>query len=351
VSRFDTGAGRSDWEDPAAQPRQLFSSTTEVERTPTAPDSADTHQQDAADSATAPREAPDVPTPSVPRVRRRPRPRGWPAKQAEAIWSFMEQPLPPLRIMVGGAEGGAGTSTVTALLGELIAAASPGPTVVVDQNGSAWNSLARRLSGDQGGMPTAQAVNMLKLGATSEQVIGLAPRTSAGAALVEDARGYTPLHEITRLGRSRNGTVVVDSGRIDHVFAARLDIHPAVIVVGRADVVGAEAVCAALDLLRQAHQPRPIVVLSSSTSPSSAATRRRVQAAAKLVAAAGITHLVHLPHDPRLASGRPMRLDQVSKQSATAAMRLLARVVNLQGENDAHRRPAPPGPAAGPTST
>jgi hypothetical protein len=346
VSRFDTGAGRSDWEDPAAQPPAGHSSTTAIERTPALQGDAATSRHPITRAEL--RESPDQAVLPAPlETVRRPMPRGWPTKLASALWSFMERPRPPLRIMMGGAEGGVGTSTVTALLGELVAAASIGPTVVADQSGSAWNGLARRLVGDQSGMPAVQAANMLKLGATSKQVIGIAPTTSAGAALIDDAHGYTPLHQISRLAYAANGTLVVDGGRLDRFFAARLDVRPVVVVVGRADVVGAEAVCAALTLLRETRQRQPVVVLASSTTPlPSAATRRRVQAATTLVAAAGITHLVHLPLDARLASGRPLRLDQVSKSTAAAAMRLLTRVVNLQGEIDAHRRSAPPGPAA-----
>jgi hypothetical protein len=262
----------------------------------------------------------------------------------------MARPRSPVHIMLGGAEGGVGTSTVAALLGELIAAASPGPTVVADQCGMVWNGLARRMVGQLEGMPAAQAGHMLELGATGPQVVGIAPKTSAGAALVEDGRGYTALQDITGLTHVSNGTLVIDGGRADHVFAARLDIQPVVIIVGRADVIGAEAVCAALALLHGKQLTPPIVVLSSVASSSSAAVRRRAQAAAKLVAAAGITHLVHLPHDARLASGKPLRLDQVGKSTATAGMQLLTRVGNLQGETDAHRRSTPARPTAEPPS-
>lgn len=349
VRRFDTGAGRPDGRVPAAQRPQTQSSDTPVEHTSGGAGLTNAPEPDRAVPAGQLREPPDRCTPSTSdESARRTVPRGWPPAQVDALWSFFQQRLPPLFVMAGGAEGGVSTSTVTALLGEVVAAASPGTTVLVDQTGATWNTFVRRLlGGDQGALPAPQAVNMLALGASAEQVIGLAPRTSAGAALVEDPAGYTPLREIARLARSPNDTLVVDGGRLDRFFTARLDVKPVVIVVGRADVTGAEAVCAALALLRETNQPSPVVVLSSNTSSSSAAARRRRQAATKLVMAAGITHLVHLPHDARLASGQPLRLDQVSKHTATAAMRLLTRVINAQGEIHAHRRPAPPDPDAG----
>jgi hypothetical protein len=271
----------------------------------------------------------------------------------------MAQARPPLRVLIGGAEGGVGTSTVTALLGEVIAASSPGPTVIADQCGAAWNALARRLVGDigeQAGMPAAQVADLLASGATTEQIRAVSPTTSAGAVLLEDGRGYHPLRDLARLAHTTSGTLVVDAGRVDGVFTARLDIRPVVVVVGRADVIGAEAVCAAVDLLhRTAPWVQPVVVLSSvaattATPPSmlsAAAVRRRVQAATTLVTAAGITHLVHLPHDPRLASGQPLRLNQVGKSTALAGLRLLSRVGTVMGETHrAHRDTQPGRPTA-----
>jgi hypothetical protein len=342
MSRFDPGAGRLDEGDPVARPTAHSEARVGARHEPallgaTAPPIQTTRQP-------ATQQASSDQTDHT----GRPIPKGWPGKQAVALWDSMARPRPPRRIMIGGAEGGVGTSTVTALLGELIAAASPGPTVIADQCGMVWNSLARRMVGELAGMPAAQAGHMLELGATGPQVVGIAPRTSAGAALVDDGRGYTALQDITGLAHVPNGTLVIDGGRADHVFVARLDVQPVVIIVGRADVIGAEAVCAALALLQGKQQAVPIVVLSSVNTSSSAAARRRAQAATKLVAAAGITHLVYLPHDARLASGKSLRLDQVGKSTAIAGMQLLTRVGNLQGEIDAHRRSAPARPAAGP---
>ncbi|MFL6125483.1 hypothetical protein [Actinophytocola sp.] len=283
-------------------------------------------------------------------------PRGWPAKQTRALWAWMAQSRPPVRVLLGGAEGGVGTSTVTALLGEMVAASSPGPTVIADQCGAAWNALVRRLVGEQAGMPAAQVADMLGYGASAEQIRAVAPTTSAGAVLIDDGHGYHRLGDIARLARTTCGTLVVDGGRVDGVFTARLDIRPVVVVVGRADVIGAEAVCAAVELLhRTAPGVEPVVVLSSVTTtgatpsslPSAAAARRRVQAATTLVTAAGITHLVHLPHDARLASGQPLRLNQVGKSTALAGLRLLSRIVTVMGEaHRAHRDTQPGRPAA-----
>src|SRR6266540_3184517 len=85
----------------------------------------------------APRDAePRANLPTAPRST----PKGWPAKEAGAVWAWMAKPRPPLTVLVAGAEGGVGTTTVAALLGETIAAASPGSIWLLDQCGSSWGS-------------------------------------------------------------------------------------------------------------------------------------------------------------------------------------------------------------------
>lgn len=282
-----------------------------------------------------------------------PMPRGWPRKRA-ALWASLTQPRPPLSILVGGAEGGVGTSTVTALLAEMTAAVSPGPTIAVDQCGTVWGSLTRRLVGQQAGLRAELARTLLAEQVDPHEVASMAPTTSAGAALIDDRAGYTPLHDLLRLVSVTSGAMIVDAGRVDSVFAARLVLQPVVVVVGRADVIGAEATCAAVTFLREqttrARLPaQPIVVLSSAGGTGSSTERRRSQAAATLVTATGIDHLVHLPHDPRLATGRPLRLDQVGKSTAIAGIRMASAIGRIQGEIcRANRRSASPAAVPGP---
>ncbi|KAA2242167.1 hypothetical protein F0L68_41435, partial [Solihabitans fulvus] len=141
---------------------------------------------------------------------------------------------------MAGAEGGLGTSLVTALVGETVAAASPGPTVLVDQGGSPWGALTRRLLGQRGGLPANYAQSLLHQGIPAPQVLGSAPTSSAGAAVVADTAGYTPLREVFRLAQTLCGGLVVDAGRVDAHLTAQLDdLHPVVVLVGRAGLVGA----------------------------------------------------------------------------------------------------------------
>lgn len=263
----------------------------------------------------------------------KPVPKGWPAKSTESVWVWMARRRPPMPVIVAGAEGGVGVSTVTALIGEIIAAASPGTTVLVDQCGTGWGSLARRLVGQRAGLPGEVAVRMLREGAHPARVLEATNSTSAGAHLIDDGPGYSPVRELFRLAYNTCGALAVDGGRVDHILAARgAEIGAGVILVGRADVIGAEAVCAALMFLRQRLPIEPVVVLSS-TSPTD---RRRVQAATKLVATAGVTRLVHLPHDARLADGRPLRLDQVGKTTAATGLQVVAHLGRSQETGHDH---------------
>lgn len=279
-------------------------------------------------------------------------PKGWPSRLAEPVWSWLARDRPPLPVVVGGAEGGVGTSTVTALLGELIAAASPGPTVIVDQCGAGWGQVIRRLVGQRAGLDAQHAAAQLRHGTAAPHILSAAPVTSAGATLLEDSTRYTALGVLLGLVATSRGALVVDGGRVNGVLAARLDIRPVVVVVGRADVIGAEAVCAALGFLHRHPTPvQPVVVLCSTASTD----RRRIQAATKLVATTGISHLVHLPYDARLASGQPLRLDQVGKTTAAAALAVVSRIGKTQEVLHLVRRTylpthPPPGAAVGPAA-
>jgi MinD-like ATPase involved in chromosome partitioning or flagellar assembly len=240
----------------------------------------------------------------------------------------MAKPRRPLTVLAAGAEGGVGTTTVAALLGETIAAASPGLTWLLDQCGCSWGSLTRRLTDQRTALTAAEVAGKLRAGTRPDKIVSAATTTSAGAVLLSDPDRYTSLRELGRLTHVLGGAGVIDAGRADLILVARLaDVESVPILVGRADVIGAEAVCAALGFLQRQGLPvQPVVVLSSTTPTD----RRRVHAAVKLVATAGVIHLVHLPHDAQLATGRPVRLDQVSKTTAAACLRLTIHIAQTQ---------------------
>lgn len=259
-------------------------------------------------------------------------PKGWKGAETLQAWQWFAQPRPPLPIMVVGAEGGVGTSIVTALLAETIAAASPGPTVAVDQSGTPWGSLSRRLLDERGGFPAYHVQRLLGSRTAPGRILEAVPTSSAGAAVIDDGPAYTPLPALFRLVQAVCGVMVSDNGRVDVVLPARLDVGPLLVVVGRADTVGAEAVCAALRFLhgRRALAAPPLVVLTSPAPPD----RRRVHAARTLVRASGLAPTqVYLPYDAQLAAGQLRRLDQAAKATARAGGQLLAGIIRTRGGN------------------
>lgn len=167
---------------------------------------------------------------------------------------------------------------------------------------------------------------MLHQGIPVPHVLAAAPTTSAGAAVVTDGSGYTPAAELFRLSQTACGTMIVDAGAVNMVLAVQLSLQPVVVLVGRADIVGAEAACAAVGFLSHYTNIRPVVVLSSPAPVD----QRRVNAARKLVATTGVAHLVHLPFDARLAASTAMRLDRVGKTTASACLRLVSAIAQTQ---------------------
>ncbi|MGW5049742.1 hypothetical protein [Actinokineospora sp. NPDC004072] len=268
---------------------------------------------------------PRPPTPgSLPTEPRKSSPKGWPRAATDELWAWMARLRPPLPVLVAGAEGGVGASTVSALLAETIAAASPGATVVVDQCGLGSGALARRLVGQQAGLSAAKAVEARELCVPILRILGAAPRSSAGAFLVDDHRGTTSLRAMHDLAAMTCGAAVVDAGRVDGTTIPRLrETRSVLVLVGRADLVGAEAVCRAMQYLQQRRSPVPPVVVLAATAP---ADRYQLRAAAKLIGAAGVQAVVRLPYDSGLRSGAPLRLDRVSRPTATACLSAVLRV-------------------------
>jgi hypothetical protein len=248
-------------------------------------------------------------------------------------------------VLVAGAQGGAGTTTVTALLADTLSAATSGPIVAIDQSGLPWAAaLALRLLGERAGLPGAAAQRLLRQGLLPEQVRATAPASGAGTAVIDDVDAYTPLPALLAVASATSGSAVVDSGRVDLALAAGLADAPCrLVLVGRADLAGAQAVCAALDFLQRRLPVQPIVVLSS-TAPTN---RRRIHAARTLVRAAGVQILVHLPYDAVLASGQVLRLDQVGRSTAGACLQIAERV-GTPGEVGDPVRLSRAGPPDGP---
>lgn len=254
-------------------------------------------------------------------------PRKWPPRDAEAVWGWLAQQRAPITVTAGGSEGGTGTTTVTALLGETIAAGSPSSTVLLDQSGDPWGSLSRRLLGQRTGLTGPQVLRSLNSGIPALQLLRAAPTTSAGAAVILDGADTVPLVELRRLVQSTSAAMLVDAGRIEPRFAGKLGNHPIVLVIGRTDVVGAEAVCAAVRWIQGFGPIQPVVVLSSTTPTD----QGRVTATRKFVGTiVDAARIIHLPFDEHLAHSQDIRLDRLNKTTVRAVLHLVSAIREAQ---------------------
>ncbi|GGM67909.1 hypothetical protein GCM10012275_43110 [Longimycelium tulufanense] len=270
----------------------------------------------------------------------KPLPKGWPVKRVLPMWRWLGTQRAPVTVVVASAGGGVGTSTVAGLLAETFAAGSPvGTTVLVDQCGTPWGTVSRRVLGQRGGLSGQLAVALLRQGESPLCVLRRAPASSAGAAVVLDSGDASPLREMRRLVQMMCGGLVVDAGCLTPWVMQRLTDPgagwPVVLVVGRADVPGAETVCAALAWMRSYLTVPPVLALVSTTP----ADRGQIAAAQRLVSTV-VPTVVPVPFDARLAHGHDIRLDRLSKGTVAALARLLSAVRQRQeGVSDvAHSR-------------
>lgn len=244
----------------------------------------------------------------------------WPRTAATPTLAWLAAIRSPLPILVAGAEGGVGTTTVASMLGETFAACSAGPTVVVDQCGSPRGSLSRRLLGHRREWTTWEATRHAREGAVTARIAGAAPTSHSGAVVLAD-HGHMPLRTLMNLVYAPCGVLVLDGGQLSTMLVAHLDLPVALVLVGRADVIGAEAVCAALGLLADHDHPWPCVVLADTTR-----RRRQVQAARALLTASGPVHHVALPNDPVLASGHPLHFNRLGRASSAVCLWLVTSI-------------------------
>ncbi|WP_189061570.1 hypothetical protein [Longimycelium tulufanense] len=263
----------------------------------------------------------------------RPLPKGWPVKTVTPLWTWLGTQRAPVTVVVTSAGGGVGTSTVAALLAETFAAGAPSgaSTVLLDQCGTPWGPVSRRVLGQRGGLSGRTAAALLQQGVHPLRVLRGAPVSPAGAAVVVEDGEASPLRDMRRLVQTVCGGLVVDAGCINPWVVQRVAdpaaARPVLVLVGRADVPGAETVCASLAWLRRSLPGPPIVVLVSTAPPE----RGQVAAAQRLVrTVVPADRVVHLPFDARLAHGQDIRLDKVGKTTAMAVPQLLRAIRLVQ---------------------
>lgn len=260
-------------------------------------------------------------------------PKGWPRKSTQPVWNWLAQRRSPIAVVFAAAAGGVGTSATAAVVAETLAAASPGPTVLLDQSGSPWGDVTRRALGQRTGLPARSAMTHLEQGHPPSRILQSAPTTAAGAmVLLDDAEASCPLRDLRILVAAACGALVVDGGRVDPWLLQRLDLHvvrPILVLVGRADLAGAETTCAALSWLRRSAPIAPVVVLSCTTPTD----KKRVASATRLVATV-TPNVTHLPFDHQLSHGQPVRLDTVHANTAQAVAEIVTAIRHAQEGHD-----------------
>lgn len=228
------------------------------------------------------------------------------------------------RIGVVSTRGGAGRTTVTALLGMVYATRRADHVVVSDADPEP-GSLGWRL-----GLPPTPPLGTLAPGLLAacsgslDAVDELLPRTPAGLRLLPGAAPGqpSPSGEILRALSRFFAVGVADCGR-GLLHQATLDVLAgchAVVVVSPATPDGLRSTCAALDLLPPGALDHTTLALCTLDRTGRAAI---TGGAAAMVDRFGVP-VVWLPYDRHLAAGAPIGPARLGEGTVVAATRLAA---------------------------
>jgi MinD-like ATPase involved in chromosome partitioning or flagellar assembly len=235
------------------------------------------------------------------------------------------------RIAVVSVAGGAGRSTVTALLGSVFAARRADHVLVADADPD-HGSLAWRLG-------LAEREGLGALGPRLLNARGVAdldtllPRTPAGLRLLPGPAGAPPgaTREVTRAMSRFFAVCVTDCGRgLQTPSTAEVlqDAHGAVVVVP-ATPDGVRSSLAGLAHLPPALLQRSVVALNTTIPGGRAALH--VDAAREVLARTGAA-LVVLPHDRHLAAATPVLPGRLAEATAIEATRLAGLALARAGQ-------------------
>jgi MinD-like ATPase involved in chromosome partitioning or flagellar assembly len=234
------------------------------------------------------------------------------------------------RIAVVSVRGGAGRSTVTALLGSVFAARRSDRVLVADADPD-HGSLAWRLGLREREQLAALAPRLLAVRAVDE-LDAVLPRTPAGLRLLPGP-GRAPAgatREVTRALSRFFAVCVTDCGRGLEVPATAevlQDAHAAV-VVAPATPDGVRGTLAGLAGLPAAFRRRVTVVLCTADRGGRAALD--LDAARQGLAATGAAVLT-LPYDRHLAAGLPIVPGRLAEATTIEATRLAGHVLRVAG--------------------
>lgn len=222
------------------------------------------------------------------------------------------------RVVVVGATGGAGTTTVATLLGRVLSTYRPDRTLLAAGEAD-HGSLATRLGIDaEASEATVHAALGELVFATSCQMSKVLPLDS-GLAVLAAHEGDPELlrRAIVRMASACAVTVVDAGRRIDH--PSLRDAH-AVVVVAPLTFDGIAGARSVVTTLAADHPATGIVVATVDTGIASGVTHDdyRTQLDAPLAP---------LPHDRHLAGGAAVRLGRLSERGRLAALELAGDVI------------------------
>lgn len=209
-------------------------------------------------------------------------PAGFTGPAAVQAWEWLTTAAPAPRVLVCGAGGGVGVTTVVAALAGLLAAARPDRVLAIEVARRDYSPLTRQVCG-----PVDPVTAGTWLTDRGDRVLDHAdlaglPAGPSGARVVQAGAHWWP-RLVDQLTSAT--AVVADLGSIDHADTRTLLLAhrgPAV-MVARADSAGVSAALAALTALDAAGLPhRPVLVLcdAAGSRPGVLRTAQRLAATA-----------------------------------------------------------------------
>jgi MinD-like ATPase involved in chromosome partitioning or flagellar assembly len=257
----------------------------------------------------------------------------------------VRRPLPgPRQIAVASMKGGVGKTTVTAMLGLMLAEHRGDRVVALDANPDA-GTLAERLTGRTDSTVRDLLDSLGGVGALSDiaRFTTLSGRLQVLASEQDPARSETfdraDYERVCAVLSRFYNIVVTDSGTgmVHSAMDGTLALASGLVVVGSHTVDGASRAGKTLDWLvahgQQELVERAVVVLSADrTSPEIDGERVVAHFRERCRA------VVVVPRDPHLATGGRIELDKVSQATSDAFLELAALVADDFGGSPPVRR-------------
>lgn len=251
-----------------------------------------------------------------------------PRELEELITSVQAPVSTGRRIAVTSVRGGAGKTSITALLGSMFAAHRPDHVLAVDADPDS-GSLDWRLGADSALTLTGLAPGLQSASAQDlSSVAKLLPRTTGGLWIAPGGSGGQPslARDLTRALSRLFGVAVLDCGagmNTPTTSAVLSDAH-AVVVVAPATPDGVRTTAAALDRVAASvgsSLSRVVVALNASDSVGRTALQR---SAAEATFARYQVPMVVLPYDRHVASGAVIDPGKIAEPTHVATARLAA---------------------------